>query len=485
MRWLFSIVSVPVVFSAAPSHFKKSPKSVARYSSGSDEPEPYDKCFSPNPLITAGLDIVNTPPMATDHIPETNKEAESIYLGDAFGFCDRFGRSRAIPHFQLWETFFEIIPEYIFGLSPSYDLPDIPVGGEIVQLGKSLGTTPFSMIYELNRGGIPTSMAIKYQAFHDAVDSTGDHEDSIPREAFFLGLLGGSGIANEVLYSSKRMDVSETEYLEMLTVASPKLNPNVIHDYRVSSGERLFIRYLITEKVGESLYHFLLMQSPPKRVVPFSQVIDLGLGATLLLKRLHAKNIVHGDIHPGNVAFKFPLREKPYGDNRLVLIDFGRARIGPQQGGEEPVVLDTVKNCHEYFSQWEIFNMAPSYRDDMYRLMSLMAMLAHGRSYAVHLGKACLLDTDERGEPIIAEEENFLDNKLRSNLFDVEMNIPYNPTRTYSLKTLLQGTQYSDVSGQISQIFHQIMSHIRSLREAEKPDYNLVISHLAAIQSLV
>ena len=132
------------------------------------------------------------------------------------------------------------------------------------------------------------NIVVKYQS--DCLDDTGLHP--LVREFYFLTLLAPLQIAPAPMYLSGPIRDAPEMAKTGFTNGSCLLNPEAT------------IRFLVMEKLGLSIYRFLLMREElglGKLSVPDA----VGLGAQLLrlLQELHALSIVHGDIHFGNVVF--------------------------------------------------------------------------------------------------------------------------------------------------------------------------------------
>ena len=198
------------------------------------------------------------------------------------------------------------------------------------------------------------NIVVKYQS--DCLDDTGLHP--LVREFYFLTLLAPLQIAPAPMYLSGPIRDAPEMAKTGFTNGSCLLNPEAT------------IRFLVMEKLGLSIYRFLLMREElglGKLSVPDA----VGLGAQLLrlLQELHALSIVHGDIHFGNVVFG------PEGELRL--IDFGLAEIAEDSADADAPPLTSLI-YHQYLSPWEMEGAQASIKSDIFRAVQIVAILVCG-----------------------------------------------------------------------------------------------------------
>ncbi len=182
--------------------------------------------------------------------------------------------------------------------------------------------------------------------------------DSNLREASFLTLLNQltPDIANQIKYLSGSLH---------LHTLSPVKTPEWTDPLCMVSGRHAVVRYIISERVGLDIYAYL-----GKHPVGFFEAIELGLQVFSLIEQLHSHNIVHGDWHSGNVAFRLNAQ------NELVLIDFGRAAIRPEIDDSDPNDPDIY--CQSQSSPWESRGLKLTLRDDAFLAALLVGLPIHG-----------------------------------------------------------------------------------------------------------
>ena len=109
-------------------------------------------------------------------------------------------------------------------------------------------------------------------------------------------------------------------------------------------------------------------------------VSAIGTAAINLLEKVHARGLVHGDVHQGN----FVLNPSNPADS-LRILDFGNARpyIDQITGFHVPQTGADPHNTQNpvYMSVFELEGSAVSRRDDLFRLAELVIFLVSGNDY--------------------------------------------------------------------------------------------------------
>ena len=215
--------------------------------------------------------------------------------------------------------------------------------------------------------------------------------------------------------------------------------------YRACAHLGSSVRYAIMERERENLHDYMLSQ--PGEKLPFVKAIQLGLDLINLVKRLHDNaQIVHGDIHSGNVCFS---SKNP---SKLVLIDFARAKFLDDTVSQERIREPNVWN-DALLSPWEIMGFEPARRDDVMRVLLLVATLMNGFSFYNYLSS------------FNSDVGTSLDIKVHRNLFLADPAI--NP-----LEEL--GISRSDRS-EIVEHLESVLEAARSVRfRADRPNYELI-----------
>lgn len=93
-----------------------------------------------------------------------------------------------------------------------------------------------------------------------------------------------------------------------------------------------------------------------------------------VIRALHAHGIIHGDIHPGNFAFK-SMDFQTVDDAKLILIDLGMAEFFPYEYGMNPrrALSLVVSPAHQTVSRLK--GMRPGRCDDVIRTIEQIVVL--------------------------------------------------------------------------------------------------------------
>jgi hypothetical protein len=303
---------------------------------------------------------------------------------------------------------------------------------------------------------------IKYYSYcHDELDPI----DPMVVEYFFMTRLGPLGISPIAYYLSGPASVTGP--------STDKDEGKVMNAFCVDGGPGI-VRYMIMERVGDSLADRMDAQIGER--FSFLNSIEYGIEMIKLIKKLHHADIMHGDCHVGNFAFK-----DNFLSEKLMLIDFGRARFFGEQdkewGRRDPTFCDTQSEAyvHLYAGKWEMKNCKPAFRDDVYQIVHMIAYLMHGPS---HLEMMYGLPTYN------FEQYSAIINS--ANFFDFDMQINQTP-----LRMVLDDIVPVSALGEIDQI-RDALTEIRNIAVYEnssdpymKPNYDGILRKLKLIKSLV
>jgi hypothetical protein len=216
---------------------------------------------------------------------------------------------------------------------------------------------------------------IKYYTFcYDSVDTF----DPVVIEATLMKLLEPLSICPKILHISAPTTVFKSHIQEN---DLGKVEQTTCDEDNGQGGYNGPIRYMIMEKVGRSVNQ--IMKESPGGRLPFRRAIEYGIQMIELLEKLHSHNIIHGDAHIGNFA---TIRND---ENRLILIDFGRARYaGPREIAKAYNRKDFCTGSdwiHPFTGKWEMRECKPAFRDDVYRAVQMTAMAMHGSRHFEYL----------------------------------------------------------------------------------------------------
>jgi serine/threonine protein kinase len=130
------------------------------------------------------------------------------------------------------------------------------------------------------------------------------------------------------------------------------------------------VRYLAMTSGGNETIHEAILSKGA-----FSMQKALGIFKQIMvgLKEMHALDIVHGDIHPGNLV----LSED--NENTVRFIDFGEAFEGSTKKSSRPIVRRPLSWVHALHSPWAMEGFRSSYRDDVYNALFVTVFMISGR----------------------------------------------------------------------------------------------------------
>jgi hypothetical protein len=138
------------------------------------------------------------------------------------------------------------------------------------------------------------------------------------------------------------------------------------------------MRYLTMSMHGITLDQFITLTGGPMRPI---EAVNVGISLVRMLKKLHFLRIVHGDISSRNVLMRSPKGlGSPFDD--LILVDWDRAHVeGLVSDGF--VYAGTPSTLYQtpFESDPAATDTFPSYRDDLYRVFEMMAVLTVGKDY--------------------------------------------------------------------------------------------------------
>ena len=250
------------------------------------------------------------------------------------------------PAVDLWTKWEEIVPGWLLGTRD-----------------RDAMIAFANRIYWMNKTGVYTihqlpGKVIKY--YGSEIGSVSDPLDQVVVESYFLKLLEEDEIAPKLHFYSGYIPFPESTYQEF-----NRKVPEITSD----GNPTIHVRYLIMDRMGPSVQHIAL------HGLDFSDAIYLGREMMLVLRRLHDKDIMHGDTHWGNFVLSSD------DSDALMLIDFGRARIiSPQDPPIEcsPIIVDS---SNPFKTKWGMKKCTPSFRDDVYRAIQMVPLMIYGREY--------------------------------------------------------------------------------------------------------
>lgn len=207
------------------------------------------------------------------------------------------------------------------------------------------------------------------------IEPWGSNQHPLVNEYAFLMVTNATGITPNVYFLSP-----ETQLVSDL---SPKCKSLSFAGYAAYCLERLTsLRFMVLDKAGASLEDYLVWlraNRPGDSAREYLlAVLRFGKESIRLIWQLHEMGLLHGDIHGQNIMFKRPkgsMAEYDWKNDDLVLIDLGFARFYPDEIRTEES-RDFIRGLNKLFlSPWHLRGKRIGRRDDLYRVMEMMASL--------------------------------------------------------------------------------------------------------------
>lgn len=171
------------------------------------------------------------------------------------------------------------------------------------------------------------------------------------------------------------------------------------------------VRFLVEETVGMSLIDYanqIAMESPEVfRSAAFSkQMIRIVRRIAQQLKTLHTLGFIHDDIHNGNIVFRVPFQQIPIDSDDVMLIDFGLSSFYPVRLGDPIQAADVVHSRRtKSMSLWQLKGERSGPRDDMYRLVLMLAELLSRDQYVIGSETLLVRNLKLFGNPLFRSPE--------------------------------------------------------------------------------
>jgi serine/threonine protein kinase len=135
------------------------------------------------------------------------------------------------------------------------------------------------------------------------------------------------------------------------------------------------------QRLGTSLARSLYEDSKHMNGWPLEEALQMGIDLLEVVRKLHALDIVHGDIHPGNVV----LLPAQAGRSAIRLIDFGKSFFGSDATGQKAEIRDPMTYIHARFSPYSLLGNRFGFRDDLFNALHILAVLLVGREFEPYL----------------------------------------------------------------------------------------------------
>ena len=419
--------------------------------------------FSSTPQIAPTI-VVDTVPTEyeslTTKIPTNSYNLFRIIKGMTSNPTDQFGRERLAPSELYWPTGRENLPIFdengqLIGVElMKLDIPPIFYGEY---------TSVYNIVDDPNK-------VIRYNVISFTDDSKRGF-CSTATNYWFLKRLEYLNIAPKVYYYSAPLDPKDVKLKGEDYIGKTQIIPSK------DSETKQEIRFMIMEKVGPAIYSY--MCSLPERKTTFVDAIRIGGQIIEMIETLHALNIVHGDIHMGNVAIH---------NNRLVMIDFGRSEIiSEDEQMERCMKVRSSYWLSPRISCWEMQKYSYSYRDDLYRWLQVMAGCMYGDKYISYMDHVNYGKEEWSDEVYDAMRNYAIDMKLKGDIFelplmDITSVFPENVKRSFTLDEVISNCEIVE---DVRRLLGEIVTHVLQVNLFSKPDYVMIKKTLIEILGLV
>ena len=205
----------------------------------------------------------------------------------------------------------------------------------------------------------------------------GSGRDVLLEEFVLLSALNETRVTPEVYYLSPPWEIQ--------VPLPPKIRSRLVTEsldtclYLKASG-----RFFVMEAAGQTVEDYLtwLRRGSVRDRSYLKTVMRIGIRTLDLIETLHSRGFYHGDIHGRNILFRQRKLNEEYvpDEDDLVLIDLGRARYFVPEMSEDSRIVNGVSGNAVLQSVWELNGMRSGRRDDIYRLVELLAVhLSDGR----------------------------------------------------------------------------------------------------------
>jgi serine/threonine protein kinase len=152
------------------------------------------------------------------------------------------------------------------------------------------------------------------------------------------------------------------------TIGLTKTNFTIDGEGKKNCEKHGHLRYMVMEKAGNNMFDMIRDNRGP---ISLPEAVWFTIKLIEKIASMHARGIVHGDIHPGNIVLA---------DEDIRLIDFGTAifdsEINPTQ-----LVRKPYSYIHCLMSHWNLGGHGASYRDDVFKALFVGAFLMNGYGY--------------------------------------------------------------------------------------------------------
>jgi hypothetical protein len=258
----------------------------------------------------------------------------------------------------VWDDRFG--PKFFPSLAEMYE--DIPAedGGEArrIFLGNKISSSEMSVSFRVVDNA---SIVAVYEM--DYMEGYLMEIHPLLREAIMLRELRDTNFVPKIEYLSPPAAMEYKEY--------PKVGFEISARDRDFAGNKAFVRFMLVENVETNLY--TIVNNGSSLTLKKSLESLKSLMETLAV--LHARGIVHGDIHAGNIGFV---------EDRLVIHNFGLSFFSEETLGRREYDRLPFTSVHCLDSPWTLDGSRPGFRDDVFQALMVAAYLMNGADWMRH-----------------------------------------------------------------------------------------------------
>ena len=271
---------------------------------------------------------------------------------------------------------FQMKEDQMFWFTAPYPLYDSEIyrDGTRFHLSRLISRRPDAILFTTNLLIGDQATIIKYQ--YDC--GTGNQHPllrddvlhSLMRDYWLQQIAAQVGICAHVYHLSPPVPIPE--------FMTPKFDFRInLDEYRrCGAGPVASVRYMVMEQIPLTALDLMdRKEATVSSLERFSDGLDLLISLIPKLKRMHDLGIIHGDLHPGNVARLNSSGKKDYG-----LIDFGRAFFNDEYS-DKPKRSGYLKEqyrIHCFVSYFYMEGYRYGFRDDMLNLLMVGAFVMSG-----------------------------------------------------------------------------------------------------------
>jgi hypothetical protein len=235
--------------------------------------------------------------------------------------------------------------------------------------------------------GMPDKV-IKYQSNGRTILATGSELHPLLREYWISKYVDEEGAKWMLAHDPESPQYQVSPRVFFVSPPSALLREKTSKtDFAMDSHSRLrsiragaTVRYMIMERTGSNLEDFMSLHDESTHRVDFKLGMRILHQLISRLRVLHSINLIHGDVHMGNVV-------RALGGDRdqFLLIDYGMASFydpaRPLPEGRVNAPQDGSLFGSSILTHWQMMGFEKSFRDDVLRAMMTVGRTINGVPY--------------------------------------------------------------------------------------------------------